>query len=59
MTPAEHTKEATRLKGAITRAKTAMKKPGSLADKIAARAKVNLAEEALRQHKLNYHELVG
>jgi hypothetical protein len=58
MTSAEHAKEVSRLKAAITRAKTSMRKQGSLADKIAARAKIEIVEEALRQHKLNYYELV-
>lgn len=57
MSPQEHQKEASRLKGAVTRAKAALIKPGSLADKIAAKSKVRDAEEALRQHKLNFYEL--
>jgi len=59
MTPEQHAKEASRLKGAITRAKTALAKPITLADKIVAKQKVRQAEDALNEHKLNYYELVG
>lgn len=57
MTPEQHAKEASRLKGAITRAKTALTKPMALADKIVAKQKVREAEDALREHKLNFYEL--
>lgn len=59
MTSIEHAKEQTRLTGAITRAKAVLQRPMSLADKIVAKTKVRSAEEALRQHKLNYYELTG
>lgn len=59
MTPMEHAKEQTRMTGAVTRAKTALQKPMSLADKIVAKTRVRAAEEALRQHRLNYYELTG
>lgn len=58
MTDAEWKKEAARLQGAITRARSRVKKIVMLADKITARAAQKAAEEALHLHKLNYHELV-
>ena len=59
MTPAEHAKKASQLKGAVTRAKTKVKACGSLADKLEAMTAVRNAEEALRQHKLRFHELTA
>jgi C4-type Zn-finger protein len=59
MTPTEHANETTRLTGVVTRAKSALQKSMALVDKIEAKAKVRSAEEALRQHKLNYHVLTG
>lgn len=58
MTEAEWKKEKSRLKGAITRAKTTVLKCPSLAEKIEAKRGVKRAEEALDQHKLNYYNLV-
>ncbi len=59
MTDAQWKKEATRLKGAITRSKSRVSTLVTLAEKIEARAAQKAAEEALREHKLNYHELVA
>lgn len=59
MTIEQWGKEKSRLTGAVTRAKTKMKQSGSLADKIEAKVAVIRAEESLRKHKLNYHELVS
>jgi hypothetical protein len=59
MTPAEHAKKASRLKGAITRAKTKVKACGTLAEKLEALKVVRDAEENLRQHKLQFHELTS
>jgi hypothetical protein len=59
MTDAEWKKEAARLQGAATRAKSKVKKVTMLADKIEAREAQKAAEEALRMHKLNYYELVA
>lgn len=59
MTDSEWKKEAARLKGAVTRARSKVKKAVMLAGKIEARENQKLAEEALRIHKLNYHELVA
>ncbi|MGP0171283.1 hypothetical protein ACSVIJ_05295 [Pseudomonas sp. NCHU5208] len=59
MTEAQWKTEASRLKGAITRARTKVTKVVTLAEKIEAKAVQKAAEEALRQHKLNYHELVA
>lgn len=58
MTPEQWKAECSRLQGAVTRAKTTVKSAETLADKITAKAKVTRAEEALREHKLNYHALV-
>lgn len=58
MTEQEYFKEMSRLKGAVTRAKSALSKPMSLIDKLAAKNKVNAAEDALHSHKLNRFELV-
>lgn len=58
MTEAEWNKEAARLKGAITRAKKKVSQVETLAEKISAREVQKAAEEALRQHKLNFFELV-
>lgn len=59
MTPAEHAKKASQLKGAVTRAKTKVRACGTLAEKLEALNVVRNAEEALRQHKLRYHELTA
>ncbi|MEL0169846.1 MAG: hypothetical protein VW877_17135 [Pseudomonadaceae bacterium] len=59
MTDAEWNKEAARLKGAVTRAKSKAKAAPMLAEKIAARAVQKEAEEALRLHRLNYYDLVA
>lgn len=59
MTPAEHAKKASQLKGAITRAKTKVKACGTLAEKLEALNVVRTAEEALRQHKLQFHLLTA
>lgn len=58
-TPESHAKEATRLKAAITRAKTKVKASGTLANKLVAKQAVKDAEEQLRLHRLNYHELTA
>lgn len=57
MTPEEHAKEATRLKGVITRAKKKVQTCGTLAEKLEAKQLVRAAEEQLRQHRLNFHDL--
>jgi len=59
MTPAEHAKKASQLKGAITRAKTKVKACGSLAEKLEALNVVRVAEENLRQHRLRFYELTA
>jgi thioredoxin-like negative regulator of GroEL len=59
MTPAEHAKKASQLKGAVTRAKTKVKACGTLAEKLEALKVVREAEENLRQHKLRFHELTA
>lgn len=59
MTPDAHAKEASRLKGAITRAKTKVKTRGTLAEKVEAKKLVTAAEEQLRQHRLNFHRLTS
>jgi hypothetical protein len=59
MTPEAHAKEASRLKGGITRAKTKVKACGTLAEKLEAKKLVTAAEEQLRQHRLNFHELTA
>lgn len=59
MTEEQWVKERTRLQAAVTRAKTAVGKAPSLAEKIEAKRKVSQVEEALRQHKLNFHELTA
>lgn len=58
MTEAEWTREERRLKGAITRAKNKVVKLGLLAEKIEARKEQKQLEEVLRNHRLNYFELV-
>ena len=59
MTPEAHAKEASRLKGAITRAKTKVQACGTLAEKLEAKQLVKTAEEQLRQHRLNFHDLTS
>lgn len=59
MTDAEWTKEETRLKAAITRAKSKVKAAGMLAEKIAGREVQKKAEEALRLHRQRYFDLVA
>lgn len=58
MTPEQWEAERRRLQGAITRAKKKVQSVELLADKIEAKRVVKQAEEDLRQHKLNYYELV-
>lgn len=59
MTDAEWTKEQTRLKGAITRARRKVHEcKGTLHDALALLKLRKEAEENLRQHRLNYHTLV-
>lgn len=59
MTPEQHAKETTRLKGAITRARNNVKALPTLAEKIEAKNKVRALEDQLHDHKLNYFELVS
>lgn len=59
MTDAEWKKEAARLQGAATRAKSKVAKVVMLAEKIEAREVQKVAEEALRMHRLNYYELAA
>lgn len=59
MTPEQHAKKASQLKGAVTRAKTKVKACGTLAEKLEALKVVRAAEENLRQHRLNFHELTA
>lgn len=58
MTPQEHSKESRRLTGAVTRARNKVATLTSLAEKVEQKRVVRAAEEALRQHRLNYHSLV-
>jgi len=55
----EYQQQMRRLKVAITKAKGRLREQCSLAEKIERKSAVRAAEEALRQHKLNYFELVG
>lgn len=57
MTPEQHAKIATQLKTKITKAKTAVRDAGTLAEKIELKKKVAALEEQLRQHKLDFFEL--
>lgn len=57
LTDAEWTNKQTKLKGDITRARAAVKKCGTLDEKLKAVEVRDQALEALRQHRLNYHEL--
>lgn len=59
MTPEAHAKEASRLQGAVTRAKTKVKACGSLAEKLEAKNLVKAAEEQLRQHRRHFHTLTS
>lgn len=59
MTEVQWKAEKTRLTGAVTRARTKLHQLVTLADKIAAKADIKSAEDALRQHKLNYFELTN
>lgn len=59
MTPEQWNKELSRLKGAVTRAKTKAAKLPTLAEKIEAACVIAEAEDALHQHKLNYYELTA
>lgn len=59
MTKADWTKERTRLLSAATRARTKLAISNvTLAEKLVLKAAVAAADEAVRQHKLNYFELV-
>ncbi len=58
MSPDEHAKELSRLKGRVTRARARMKThTGTLATKLALKVAVQHAEEAVRQHKLAFYAL--
>lgn len=59
MTEAQWKTEESRLKGAVTRAKTKVTKVVMLAEKIEAKAAQKAAEATLREHRLNYFELVA
>jgi hypothetical protein len=54
----EYQQESKRLEAAIAKAKAHLKEPCALAEKIERKAAVRDAEESLRQHKLDYFELV-
>lgn len=59
MTEAQFAAETARLKKLIAKEDAAKKAPGqSLAEKIHHNRERNRLQEALRQHKLNYFELV-
>lgn len=57
MTALEHSKELSRLKGAITRANNALVKAVIFNDKILQKQKVGQLELQLLNHKLNYYSL--
>lgn len=58
MTPEEHALELTRLRKAVTRARTKLKThTGTLATKLAMKAAVGRAEAAVREHKLAFYAL--
>jgi hypothetical protein len=58
MTPEQHAARTTLLRRRITLAKSEVVKAPTLADKVAARAKQRELEEQLREHQLNFFELV-
>jgi len=57
MTPEEHNKKSIQLRRALTRARTAARNCGTLAEKLEAQKKVKAASAALQQHQLNFYEL--
>ena len=60
MTKAEWAKERTRLLSAATRARTKLRNSNvTLAEKLVLKAAVATADEEVRQHKLNYFDLVS
>jgi prefoldin subunit 5 len=59
MTIEQWDKEKKRLTASVTKARNKVAKLSSLAEKIAQKAEVIKAEEFLRKHKINYHELTS
>ncbi|MYM92599.1 hypothetical protein [Duganella vulcania] len=59
MTDDEWKAELRRLTAAVTRKRNQVQCERTLAEKVAAKERVKLAESALRKHKLHYYELTG
>lgn len=59
MTSDEHRKQSAQMCASITRARTAAKAAQSLHDKLSKLAEVKELEAQLRQHRLNYFDLVA
>lgn len=58
MTEKAYRQKMKRLETAVSDAKLRLQLPGMLSEKLVRKTAVRAAEEALRQHKLNYFELV-